>query len=123
MTRRPPSFTLFPYTTLFRSEKQALHAKTHLAAVEKAADVGHFHGHIEIGVFHDDHRIAAAKFQRDAFDLASGNFHDVPPDGSRAGEGDAANAWIAQNLFTDGAAGSGDDVDGAFGQRLLRPHV
>src|SRR5947207_10765227 len=71
MTRRPPSFTLFPYTTLFRSEKQALHAKTHLAAVEKAADVGHFHGHIEIGVFHDDHRIAAAKFQRDALDRKS----------------------------------------------------
>jgi hypothetical protein len=42
-------------------EEQALHAETHLTAIKEATDVGHFHGHIEVGVFHDDHRIAAAK--------------------------------------------------------------
>src|SRR4029077_2340774 len=76
-------------------EEQAFHAKTHLAAVEEAPDVVNFHGHVQIGVFHDNHRIAAAEFQGDSFDLATGDFHDVTPDRSRAGEGDAPDAGVA----------------------------
>src|SRR5262249_50726743 len=100
-------------------EEQAFHAETHLAAVEEAADVGHLHGHIQIGVFHDDHWITAAKLQSDSFDFSAGDFHDVTPNRSGAGEGDAANAWIAQDLFADCAARAGDDVDRALGHLLL----
>ena len=40
-------------------------------------------------------------------------------DRSRAGEGDAANARVAQDLFADCAARAGDHVDRALGQLLL----
>ena len=40
-------------------------------------------------------------------------------DSGRAGEGDAAHARIAQQLFADAAAGAGDDVDRAR-RKLLR---
>src|SRR5262245_7978287 len=100
-------------------EKQALNAKTHLTAVEEAADVGHFHGHVQIRVFHDDHWIAAPKFQSHTFNLTPRDLHDVAADGSRAGEGDTTDARVAQDLFTDGASRTGDDVDRALGQLLL----
>src|SRR3989454_3855877 len=36
MIRRPPRSTLFPYTTLFRSEREAFLADTHVAVVSIA---------------------------------------------------------------------------------------
>src|SRR5438034_10843023 len=47
MTRRPPRSTLFPYTTLFRSERgerRVLRVETELHA-EATADLGRDHAH------------------------------------------------------------------------------
>src|SRR4029077_294183 len=52
-------------------QEESFHSKAHLPAVKKAADIRHLHGHIEIGVFHNDHWIAAAEFQCNPLDLAS----------------------------------------------------
>src|SRR3712207_8904018 len=44
MIRRPPRSTLFPYTTLFRSDGTVEHARGRLEAVSRA-ELGHAHEH------------------------------------------------------------------------------
>src|SRR3712207_8772745 len=40
MIRRPPRSTLFPYTTLFRSEDKAAHEAAHMSGVAHVRDRG-----------------------------------------------------------------------------------
>src|SRR5438067_1943063 len=99
--------------------KQPLDAETHLAAIEEATDIGVFGSRVDVGVCADDHRIAPAQFEGDAFDLTPGHFHHVTTDLCGAGERDAAYAWIAQELLANLAARSGYHVDRPRRQGLL----
>src|SRR3712207_8428966 len=51
MIRRPPRSTLFPYTTLFRSDEKRLFWKTKIAGVEREFEA-------EVTEQHPDHRVA-----------------------------------------------------------------
>src|ERR1043166_5554853 len=101
-------------------QKKTLDTKAHLAAVEEPPHVRHFDGHIEIGVFHDNHRITAAEFESHSLDLTAGDLHDMAPDRCRASECDAANARISENFLAHRSARTGYYIDGAFWYLLLR---
>jgi hypothetical protein len=95
--------------------EDALHAQAHLAAIEEAARIGHFGGRGHVGVLAHDHRITAAKLERDSLDLGSSHLHDVAADLGRASKRDAAYPRMAQQLLAHFGAAAGDDVDGARG--------
>src|SRR2546426_2369235 len=64
MIRRPPRSTLFPYTTLFRSDVARVDELLHLPVEEReqqGADVGAVH----VGVGHDDHFVIAGFVERE----------------------------------------------------------
>src|SRR3712207_6968459 len=73
MIRRPPRSTLFPYTTLFRSE-------------DRAGGAGC--GLLDVDVREHDHRRLAAELERDALQSIGGRAVDDLADLRRSGEGD-----------------------------------
>ena len=98
---------------------QSLHRQARLTAVVEPADGCSRECFIDIGVFTHDHRITAAELQRDPFHLAAGNLHDVFTGLALARKRDAADLGVAQDLFTNHAAGAGHDVEHAFRQTRL----
>src|SRR2546425_10317515 len=77
MIRRPPRSTLFPYTTLFRSEDDDL--ATLPDVVQRVREVG-AHRELDIGLVEDDDR-ALGHARHDGLDLVGGD------DGGRGGVG------------------------------------
>src|SRR3712207_7394067 len=59
MIRRPPRSTLFPYTTLFRSDRDA-----QLAGVREQRALGALGGPLDVRVLEDEHRVLAAELHR-----------------------------------------------------------
>ena len=93
---------------------QTLDRQTGLAAIEKAAHRGGAHGALDIGVVANDHRIAAAQFQRHMLEIFGGGLHDATAGIRGAGEADLSDRGIDQQLFADHAAGTGNDIQNAF---------
>ena len=93
---------------------EPLDRQASLAAVEEAAHRSGADGAIDIGVVADDHRIAAAEFQRHMLEVLRGRLHDPAAGVGGAGEADLSNRWINEQFFADHAAGTGDDVQNPF---------
>ena len=90
---------LFGFLNQFRHEIvgniikqiQALNGQTSLTTVEETADRSGANGAINISVVTNDHRIAAAQFQRHMLEIFSGGLHNAPSGIRRAGEADLAH--------------------------------
>src|SRR5438132_12735256 len=55
MLRRPPRSTLFPYTTLFRSEDEVVHGSVHARILRSPARASPFRGSQNSGVRSEEH--------------------------------------------------------------------
>src|SRR3712207_7006608 len=69
MIRRPPRSTLFPYTTLFRSDEVA--QLRELALGRHAREERHAAGHRTLVVLRRDHRVRVVREPRDPEEVAA----------------------------------------------------
>src|SRR2546422_8491012 len=109
MIRRPPRSTLFPYTTLFRSEplekpvEDGLHhdeplgGDAALAAVQEPRLGRRASGLVEVRVREHDEGIAPAELEHRLLEVPAGLLGDLAPGAVRARERDGADPGIGDD--------------------------
>src|SRR5258708_6249316 len=113
MIRRPPRSTLFPYTTLFRSQSRT--SATNLPLVEPDAVDQALHGAVQIGVFKNNERRFSTKFEGKLFVALRCSFANGAAHFRRTREGNLVDVGVFHERFACRAI-SGDDVHDAGGQ-------
>jgi hypothetical protein len=91
-----------------------LHRDADLAGVDVAAGGDRAGRLLQVGVGQHDHRARGAQLQRQLFH--PGHAGDALAGGGRAGEGDLAHAWVADQGVAERAARAGEDGQHPLGQ-------
>src|SRR2546425_7390237 len=101
MIRRPPRSTLFPYTTLFRSD---------LALVDEHAEQRAVNCCFEIGIGEEDVWGFSTEFECDALHGVSGHLDDLLAHCGTAGERNLVHLWVLDQRRASRLAETSDDV-------------
>src|SRR6266404_3095622 len=88
---------------------KSLDCQAGLAAIKKAAHGGGADRTIHIGIVADNHRIAATQLQCDMLEVFGRRLHYPSSGIRRTSEANLTHCWVNEQLFTDDAAGTGDN--------------
>ncbi len=90
--------------------------------MHEGAEIGRLGGALHVGIFQHDQRILAAQLDAALLEMGAGLGSDLPANGGRAGERDALDIGVLDQLVTDlrhMVTRAGDDVEDALGQARL----